>query len=548
MRRLRTILLIVLAALGSVLVLVTVAWAVDARAHRGEVARNVSLAGTPVGGMTRAQLAGVVSRVADRYQQAQVTVTAPGGGLTTDAPSLGLVVHPARTADDAMHVGRTGGVLKEAVGWVHGLVWHRVAPVRVTVDRAAVYHAVPRLDTGPQTAPTEPDIKLEGNSLVAVDGKPGKGIDPAEVARRLPDAAEPGLPVVVHVHRGTVPPRYRVADAEQLADAAASLTSSALPVKAGSQSANVPVRTLRSWLHAKAGDAGLELYMDPAASSKDLGTLMPKAGTLPTETKFTVVNDVPQIIAGTPGTGCCSTGAADLVLQALRAGSGSRHGPVVLPLTRVDPTLTVDKAQSLGIKERVSTFTTPHACCQPRVHNIHLIADAVRGAVIQPGQTFSLNGFVGQRTTSKGYVTAPVIYEGKEDEDVGGGVSQFATTTFNAAFFAGLDFVEYQSHSLWISRYPYGREATVSWPSPDLKIKNTTPYGILIWPTYTETSLTVAFYSTHFVDAAQTGQTKAPKGPCTRVSTERTRTYLDGTVKVDHVFALYQPAEGVKCT
>ena len=51
-------------------------------------------------------------------------------------------------------------------------------------------------------------------------------------------------------------------------------------------------------------------------------------------------------------------------------------------------------------------------------------------------------------------------------------MSQFATTIFNAAFFAGLDFVEYQSHSLQFSRYPAGREATISWPEPDLVFEN----------------------------------------------------------------------------
>ncbi len=129
-----------------------------------------------------------------------------------------------------------------------------------------------------------------------------------------------------------------------------------------------------------------------------------------------------------------------------------------------------------------------------------------------------MNGTVGQRTVAKGFVDAPVIYNGEHDSDVGGGVSQFATTTFNAAFFGGLDFEEYQSHSLYISRYPYGREATVSWKQPDLKIKNVTPYGILIWPTYTGTSLTVTLYSTPWVTGEQTGQTERPQGACTKVS------------------------------
>jgi vancomycin resistance protein YoaR len=216
------------------------------------------------------------------------------------------------------------------------------------------------------------------------------------------------------------------------------------------------------------------------------------------------------------------------------------------------PALTTEAAQKLGIVEEVGQPdmfgpTTHHACCQSRVTNIHLIADIVRGHVIMPGDTFSVNGFVGQRTAARGFVDAPVIYDATEAHDIGGGVSQFATTMFNASFFAGLDLVSYQSHSIYLSRYPRGREATISWPSPDLKIKNSTPYGVLIWPTYDDTTLTVHLYSTDYVDVSAGGTSDAKSGVCTRVTTPRTRTYIDGRVDNDSVSALYQPADGVAC-
>jgi vancomycin resistance protein YoaR len=172
----------------------------------------------------------------------------------------------------------------------------------------------------------------------------------------------------------------------------------------------------------------------------------------------------------------------------------------------------------------------------------------LRGTLIQPGKTFSVNDAIGRRTADKGFVAAPVIEEGRFAESIGGGISQFATTLFNAAFEAGLDFGSYQSHSIYISRYPYGREATLSYPAPDLEIENSSPHGVLIWPTYNDTSITVTLYSTKFADVKQTGQSQAPRGNCTRVTTERTRTWLsDGRTTVDKVFATYRPAEGVNC-
>src|SRR5690606_29940826 len=130
---------------------------------------------------------------------------------------------------------------------------------------------------------------------------------------------------------------------------------------------------------------------------------------------------------------------------------------------------------------------------------------------------------------------------------VGGGVSQFATTLFNAAFFAGFDFLDYQSHSIYFSRYPYGREATISWPAPDLVIENTTDYPALIWPTYTDTSITVSIYSTKSVQVEDVGQEVSPARQCTRVDTHRLRTYDDGRQVEDSVFATYRPGEGFDC-
>jgi vancomycin resistance protein YoaR len=191
------------------------------------------------------------------------------------------------------------------------------------------------------------------------------------------------------------------------------------------------------------------------------------------------------------------------------------------------------------------------------------MADTVRGSVIEPGATFSINGTVGRRTVEKGYVEAPIISgDYKFEADVGGGVSQFATTMFNAAFFGGLDITEYAMHGLYISRYPYGREATLSFPSPDLKVRNSTPYGVLVWTSYTDTSITVSFYSTKFAVGEQTNQTRVEgrsrppadsppnvpsAGPCVAVTTERTRTYVDGRTATDRFSGLYAPAEGWSC-
>ena len=205
-------------------------------------------------------------------------------------------------------------------------------------------------------------------------------------------------------------------------------------------------------------------------------------------------------------------------------------------------------AKSLGVKTLVGEFTTKFKGGQSRVTNIQRISEITQGALIAPGASFSINKFVGRRTRAKGFVEGGMISHGVFVGSVGGGISQYATTLFNAAFFAGLDFGEYQSHSIYLKRYPYGREATVSYPYPDLVIKNTTPYTVMIWPTTTATSITVRLYSTPWAVGEQTGQTRTQQGKsCTRVTTTRTRKWLqDGSTTTDTVVARYRP-EGIKC-
>jgi vancomycin resistance protein YoaR len=122
--------------------------------------------------------------------------------------------------------------------------------------------------------------------------------------------------------------------------------------------------------------------------------------------------------------------------------------------------------------EVVGQFTTHYPCCQARVTNIKRAAQIVDGQRIPSGGTFSLNAALGERTTARGFVPAPMISGGAFVDSVGGGISQIATTLYNAAFFAGLELVEHTPHSIYIDRYPMGREATVSWGGPELIFRN----------------------------------------------------------------------------
>ena len=179
-------------------------------------------------------------------------------------------------------------------------------------------------------------------------------------------------------------------------------------------------------------------------------------------------------------------------VAAVRKAVATQQTEVRLTVLETKPK--VSTAQASEVDQLIGTFTTEHPCCAPRVTNIHRIAAVVNGSVIAPGATFSLNAATGRRTAAKGYVSAPAIADGELVDQFGGGVSQFSTTLFNAAWFSGLPILKHQPHSKYISRYPPGREATLDFDSIDQTIRNDTDSPVVIRTSTTGTSVTVALY------------------------------------------------------
>jgi vancomycin resistance protein YoaR len=191
---------------------------------------------------------------------------------------------------------------------------------------------------------------------------------------------------------------------------------------------------------------------------------------------------------GEPGRGVRSDEAVRMLVEAVRTGGAT----VTLPVRSLAPGN--DTPKLAGVDQLIGTFTTYHPCCAPRVTNIHRIAELVDGTVVPAGGTFSLNDAAGERTRARGFVPAPAIVDGELEDQLGGGVSQFSTTLFNAAWFAGLDIRKHQPHSLYISRYPPGREATLDWRAIDQVIHNDTSAPFVIRTRTTGTSVTVGIY------------------------------------------------------
>ncbi len=219
-------------------------------------------------------------------------------------------------------------------------------------------------------------------------------------------------------------------------------------------------------------------------------------------------------------------GAAAELTAAVRA----RSHRVALAFKRLPARLTTGVART--VSSLLGTFTTRYPCCQPRVTNIRLIAEAIDGTVVMPGEPFSLNQTSGERTREGGYVKAPFIADGELAESIGGGVSQVSTTLYNAAFFAGLRIDAHRPHSFYIDRYPAGREATLNYPDIDLRWTNDTPAPVLVRAVTDSTSVVVSLYGgdTGRRVRAQTGPRMPLENKDFAITVTRVLRFRDGKV------------------
>jgi vancomycin resistance protein YoaR len=530
--------------------LVVGAWAIDTAALGSDVVRNVSIGGKAVGRADRSTVTTTVEQLAAEFAATAVAITTPEGSYTSTAGELGLAIDQEATVDAVLDAGRNGAMPLRPISWLRSFVSEWEVEPRYQVDRVRLGIAVATLEGDRRTAPIEPAFLAGPAGIELVPGVAGRGIEVDPLADALLLAAGvDGEPIEVGANVGVIPPRFGDDAARPLVDTANEATAAGLTVNAnGVEPRSIAPEVVRTWLRLDTSGVEPAVAIDSEVALATIQLLFGDVTRAPVEARFDVVDGAPVLIPSSDGLTCCEPVAADQVLAAVTTGPPT----VDLTLTVTPPVFTTEAAQALGIVEEVgqpTAFgpTTNHAAGEPRVTNIHRIADIIRGVVIGPGETFSVNTFVGERTVENGFVDAPVIYQGEFTTDIGGGVSQFATTFFNAALYAGLDFGEYQSHSVLISRYPAGHEATISYPHPDLQIRNTTPYGVLVWPTYTSSSITVHLYSTHYVDVSIGNPTTSPAGNCTAWSTPRTRTYVDGRVELDTIAALYRPGEGIDC-
>ncbi len=338
-------------------------------------------------------------------------------------------------------------------------------------------------------------VSMEGKEAVVVPGREGTAIDDEAVLASLRETALAGLPSV-QVQLQTVEPPISTEAAERAATTAR--TIAAAPVRLKLEGEGVIGRLGRAQLASlvrfepKAG--AVNVVLDPAGIERKLHPFLKPFTEKPVDATFRVSGDRAYVVKAKNGTTLDVKDAQSAIYE---AGNGPGRRLAVLGLATLAPALTTKDAKALGVRERISTFTTDMGLSSSnRIWNVHLLGNYLDGTIVKAGETFSYNEVVGPRTIERGFREGQMIFGGVLIPSIGGGVCQTATTIFNAVFEAGLPVKERHNHSWYISHYPMGRDATVSWGGPDLVFKNDLKHAILIDVSYTDATFTISFYGT----------------------------------------------------
>jgi vancomycin resistance protein YoaR len=470
--------------------------------ERGTVPVGTAVGGLDVGGKSLEDARAAIEAAAAERIRRPIRLIAPGGEQRITGAELKAEPLVDAALDEALDVGLLDRALRhvdigsKAIELDYGLRPVRAAQVANRIDR----------EFG--EPPRDAAVIVSADTVKVEPAATGIAVDRGALRRALR-----ALPAEVGVPLEQAAPVVSTKEAMAAAARVERLVEVARAVRFRDVQATLFPSRLRALVRTERNDGTLHVTLDPKGLLASLRPRLRGFEQQPRDADFSTRGTRATVIPSRPGKAL----DAERISASLANNLASTVHRARFAVEQ--PTLTTEDAKKLGIRELISEFTTYYPCCPGRVTNIKRGAEIMDGTIVRPGMRFSLNQVLGKRTAERGFVSAPQILAGRLEDAIGGGVSQIATTTFNAAFFAGVQIVAHQPHEFYISRYPMGREATVSWGGPELIWRNDWPAAILVKAVATDSSITVGFYSTKLGRRVETstGEPSGYTSPTTRI-------------------------------
>jgi vancomycin resistance protein YoaR len=479
--------MLVSAALAAILVaLIGLAFA----GSTARIADGVTIAGVEVGGLTAGEARARLEQRFEQVARQPVVFTAGDDTFPIKATTLGVEADWATALETASREGEGFGPVRGFRRLQARFFGEEIVPP-VQAYTAALDFKVASLAGVIDRKHVEAELVRRGLGVEVVPGQSGRRLDRDAAAATIVRALarlDRGLPVALPVR--VDPVEVSVADLAVAQRRAVTALSAPVRLEYEGTRWKLPRWRIAELLTLPAAGA-TELTISGPGAEAWFAKLRKNVERPPVDATFKPQGDRVEIVPAKDGLAVDVAATAESLLAAA-VSSNARSATLVTRAAEAERTTA--EAQAMGIDRRLSAYTTPYAGTPDRINNLQLAVKLLNGALVAPGGTFSLNGRVGERTIERGFRSAPVIIRDEYDEAVGGGVSQVATTVFNAAWEAGLKIAERNPHSLYISRYQLGRDATVNYPDLDLRFVNDTETWVLLAGASGGAGITISIY------------------------------------------------------
>ncbi|TWH20031.1 vancomycin resistance protein YoaR [Prauserella rugosa] len=490
--------LLVAAAVVGVL---AVAYVVDIFVTSGDVPRGTVVAGVEVGGMSRSAAEDTLRSELEPRMTQPVQYRAGDVDGEFDPNEAGLRLNWSETLDEA------GDQPLNPFTRISSFFTDREVDPVTDTERNQLGNALVAMQETTDHEPVEGGIEFEGATPKPVDPKDGQklNVEKAEdiIVRSWADGRRLALPV------DKTPVSISKDDVQaMLKDVAEPAVSAPVVVRGEGADGTLEPEDIAAGLSFEPKDGKLTPRIDrkkmAAGVQDDLADTVKKGR----DAEIVFEGGAPKVEPSEDGKRIKWKETFEPLMDVLKK---TDEREIKAQYEKEPAEVTTEDAENLGIKEVIGEFSTGDFAADSGV-NIRRVAEEVNGAIIKPGDTFSLNQHTGPRTAAQGYVEAGIIEDGAPGKAVGGGISQFATTLYNAAYFAGMTDAGHQEHSYYISRYPEGREATVYQTADgasviDLAFTNDLPKGVAIQTEWTPSSITIKLWGTKKYDVqSRTGE------------------------------------------
>ncbi len=475
------------ALLLAIAVLVGLAYA----GSSAQLAEGTTVAGVDVGGLTRAEAVALLRAEFGRVSSQPIEFHAGGTAYPLAAEQLAVepdwgaaVGAAARTSGGfgplrgfrRLHTRFFGAEVLPPLAVSNAALEYALDQISERVDRDARSAALERRDLRVVVVPETTGARLEREAAASV------------LVRALGSIERTNGGVALPVRVTT--PRVTAAMLAPAATRARVALSGPVRLRGESRSWRLS-RTRIAELLSLPRDGARRLAIAGPGAVAYFRTLSERVANPPLDATWDVSGDSVRIVPARPGTELDIPATARALL---RAATSRTNRVARISVAEALPERSTAEARALGIEYALGSYKTYNSGTWDRITNLRLGVTLLDGTLVAPGGTFSLNDAIGERTVERGFRSAPVIIGTEYEEEVGGGTSQVATTVFNAVWEAGLKITERNAHSLYISRYPLGRDATVYWPSLDLRFQNDTSSWVLVKGFTESDGIRVAIY------------------------------------------------------